>query len=430
MKHGKAEGTARRMFLIIVAACILCEYPVTAAEQAGEGKKVPLTKYWMSVSTINQTIPGMSEAMAGMGKMFGGTGGAGFGPRRELILQLNSPWKLPVDPLETHDIPPGQKMGKTLPLMIPEAEKVTRHPEEGMPSEHKFEKPKFRMLIYWGCGETVRTGQPKIIDTEKMSPEDFGKAFSAVSPSPQYPPSPRSGWIYADWPNRKSTVQVPQDSSLRGEHVIHGNYAPEIRFSIGEKHDFMAPVNFTSVQGGLDDSIRFQWQGIPTAIGYFALATGYNQKDGEMIFWSSSNIPETAFSLMNFLKPGDVQKFISEKIVMPPSTTTCSIPRGIFRNTGGGMLQFIAYGDEMNVVFPPKPKDPDEPWDPIWTAKVRVKSTGMLFLGQMEGMRSPHHMDRGTEQYRDTLPEQSEPERGQEEDDPATIRKLRGILGF
>jgi hypothetical protein len=94
------------------------------------------------------------------------------------------------------------------------------------------------------------------------------------------------------------------------------------------------------------------------------------------------------------------------------------------------MLQFIAYGDEMNVVFPPKPKDPDEPWNPIWAAKVRLKSTGMLFLGQMEGMNPPRSRDSRQEEYRDALPEQQEPESGQEPDDPDTIRKLRGILGF
>ena len=95
MKEGKAEANRWRIFLIIVALCVLYSYPVVAAGQAEEGEKVPVTKYWMSVSTMNQTIPGMSEAMAGMGSMFGGMGGPGFGPQRELKLQLNSPWKLP-----------------------------------------------------------------------------------------------------------------------------------------------------------------------------------------------------------------------------------------------------------------------------------------------------------------------------------------------
>jgi hypothetical protein len=432
MKKRISKSITGAIFIVFFACCMLYAYPLCAAEQGEEAKKQPVTKYWMSVSTINQTIPGMSEAMAGMGKMFGGMGGAGFGPRRELKLQINSPQQPPADPLETHDIPPGQKMGKTLPLLIPEAERTPGR-SEGMPSDQKYEKPKFRMLIYWGCSDTVRSGQPKIIDTEKMSPEEFGKAFSGVSPSPQYPPLPKSGWMYADWPNRKSTLQVPGDSSLQGDHFVHGNYAPEIRFSIGPKHDFMAPVDFTSVQGGLSDSIKFQWQAIPTAIGYFAMATGYNQQNGEMIFWSSSEIPDTAYSLLDFLSPGDVQKFIRDKIVMPPSITTCTVPKGIFKDTEGGMLQFIAYGDELNVAYPPKPKDPNEQWNLIWTAKVRLKSTGMLFLGQMEETRHHRSEEKMEERYQErdsSAKPQQEPDREQEPDDTGTVKKLRGILGF
>jgi hypothetical protein len=433
MKKRISKRITKTIFILLFAFCMLYGYPLYAAEQSEEAKKQPVTRYWMSVSTVNQTIPGMSEAMAEMGKMLGGMGGAGFGPHRELKLQLNSPQQPPADPQETHDIPPGQKMGKTLPLLIPEAERTTPGRSEEMPSDQKYEKPKFRMLIYWGCSDAVRSGQPKIIDTEKMSPEEFGKAFSGVRPSPQYPPSPRSGWLYADWPNRKSALQVPGDSSLQGDHFVHGNYAPEIRFSIGQKHDFMAPVDFTSVQGGLSDSIKFQWQAIPTAIGYFAMAIGNNRQNGEMIFWSSSEIPDTAYSLLDFLSPEDVQKFIKDKIVMSPSITTCTIPKGIYKDTEGGMLQFIAYGDELNVAYPPKPKDPNEPWNLIWTSKVRLKSTGMLFLGQMEETGHSHSKEKMKENYQErdsSVNQQQEPDREQEPHDSGAVKKLRGILGF
>jgi len=44
------------------------------------------------------------------------------------------------------------------------------------------------------------------------------------------------------------------------------------------------------------------------------------------------------------------------------------------------MLQFIAYGEELNLAQPPKPKDPKQPWNPRWSVKVRLKSTGMTTL--------------------------------------------------
>jgi hypothetical protein len=329
------------------------------------------------------------EGMSGiqgmiMGKM------AGIGPKRSLLLQLNSPGTPPANPEATHDIPPGLNMGKTLPLLIPEREKPIRG---GEASEQKMEKPKVRMLLYWGCGETVRPGQPRILDTEKMSMAAFGKAMSGRSGSFQHPPSLRAGWGYAEWPNRKDQKDVPQSGSLQGDHFIHGNYTPDVKFAVGERHDFMAPVEFTSIRGGLADSITFQWQKIPTAIGYFAMAIGHNEKTGETIIWSSSDSQEPGYGLLTYLSPADVSRFIKEKVVMGPGVTSCSIPKGIFKDAGGAVLQFIGYGDELNIAYPPKPKDSKKPHEYIWAMKLRNKSTGMLPLGQEGGKESPKTKD-------------------------------------
>jgi hypothetical protein len=109
--------------------------------------------------------------MTGMASLFGGK--SAFGPRRELLLQAESPQVAAGKPQASHEIPPGQNMGATLPLLT---QQVERH--ESVPGERekpeRFEKPKARMLIYWGCGESVGKGQPRVIDTAKMSPADFG----------------------------------------------------------------------------------------------------------------------------------------------------------------------------------------------------------------------------------------------------------------
>jgi hypothetical protein len=433
---------------IIVAAFVIGLSLNPSGVKADE-KKPPVTQYWMTIETHNMIIPGMpSGEMSGMGSAMGRMPGMPeFGPTRRLHLQLNSPRPLPPAPDATHDIPPGQNMGKTLPLLIPEKVKAERHEhdyKEG-PRE-KYEKPKFRMLIYWGCSEEVRPGQPIVIDTEKMSPADFGKSFSGRTGSHQNPPSEREGWIYAEWPNRKSTLQVPKDSSLLGSHFVHGNYSPDINFSIDRMRDFMAPVEFTSVKGSLAESIRFEWRQIPTAIGYFATAMAHNQQAGETIFWSSSELQDTGFGLMNFLTPSDVRKFIQEKVVMDPKTTNCTIPRGIFKGNEGGMLNFIAYGEEMNIVYPPKPADPKEPWNPIWTVKARLKSTGMTMLGGEE-KKQRRMRDRDRQRYEEEKPAEPPSERSQEQfrepervpDNPPPpqeegtmdkVNKLRGIFGF
>ena len=368
-----------KMSWVVTVASIAC---FAAPASAAEPKK-PLTQYWVSVATQNMSIPGMSQGeMSGLQGMILGRM-AGVGPKRTLLLQLGAPGNPPAAPEAMHDIPPGLEMGKALPLLIPERGKPAWGEE---PQERKAEKPKVRMLFYWGCGEAVRPGQPRVLDTEKMSMADFGRAMAGRTGTVQVPPSPRSGWTYAEWPNRQDQKEVPKSGSLQGAHFVHGNYGPEIRFSVGEKHDFMAPVEFTSVRGGLADSIAFEWKKIPTAIGYFAMAIGHSEKTGETILWSSSDAQEPGYGLMGYLTPADVNRFIREKVVMGPGVTSCSIPRGIFKDAGGAALQFIGYGDELNIAYPPKPKDPKIPHEYIWTVKLRNKSTGMLPLGQ-EGMR-------------------------------------------
>lgn len=386
-----------------------------SARAADTGGKSPVTRYWMSISTEKSSFPGMPSGMPGIGGLFG-RGDSG----KKLLLQVNSPKAPPAGPVATHDIPPGQNMGDTLPLVIPERER-NEAGEPGQPG--KMEKPKMRMLIYWGCGETIRKGQPKVLDTDKMSLADFGKAMGGRSIARQSPPSPRTGRVYADWPNGQDGTAVPKNSSLVGGHFVHGNYLPDMRFSIDAGHDFMAPVEFTSVKGTPAESIRFQWRAIPTATGYFATAMGHDQKTGTMILWSSSELSEPGYALMDYLPEDEVRRLIREKVVMGPSVTQCAVPRGVFKDAEGGILQFIAYGDELNIVYPPR--DPKKPVDPIWTVKARRKSTGMLPLMAMDGAGAGD--------------ERAEDERGRDSGDAASPEKneglspgkvLRGIIGF
>ncbi|ACD94679.1 hypothetical protein [Trichlorobacter lovleyi] len=377
-----------RMLSKIVMSAGLVSLVSTMA-LAAEKTRPPYPHYWISVATTNQSIPGMSEEMSGMASMFGGRGAA-FGPRRTLQLQLEGPREV-AEPKAEHLIPPGQKMGDSLPLITPKQEKTEYQPEQRGERPEKYEKPKARMLIYWGCGENVAKGQPRVIDTAKMSAMDFGKALSGRSGTRQIPPSPHKGWTYGDWPNSEDRKDVPKDASLVGEHQLKGSYLPDnIRFSLDQKRDFMAPVSFSAISKTASGAWPFKWQQVPTAIGYFATAMGHNQKTGETIFWSSSEVPETGFGLMDYLTPHDVQRFIREKVLMPTSRTSCTIPAGVFKDVDGAMLQFMAYGEELNLVHPPKPKDPKQPWNPQWSVKVRLKSTGSSPLVEAEerGSRS------------------------------------------
>ena len=295
------------------------------------------------------------------------------------------------------------------------------------------------MLIYWGCGEIIGKGQPKVIDTAKMNSVEFGKVFSGRTPTHQIPPYAHKGWIYGEWPNNEDKTDIPKDSSLIGGHLVRGNYVPDIRFSLDRKRDFMAPVKFSPIQVAQNSAMKVEWQSIPTAIGYFASAMGYDQKSGDSIFWSSSEVPEMGFALQNFLTTADVSRFIKEKVVMDPSRTTCTVPP-VFREVQGAMLQFVAYGEEFNLVYPPRPKDPKQPWDPQWSVKVRLKSTGMttLMANEDDGSgRSGKSSSKSGKQTR-TKDEESNDPRSSDEDSGSTSDKLKkgvgerlkGLFGF
>jgi hypothetical protein len=411
----------------VLAAVLMVAATANAAEKS---KKKPYPHYWLNIATTNQSIPGMTAEMAGMASMFGGKGA--FGPRRELLLQLESP-KVPAgNPTAADEIPPGQKMGYSLPLVTPIVERTTHEPGERRPEQ--YEKPEVRMLIYWGCGDTIGKGQPKVIDTSKMGMAEFGKAFAGRAPTHQTPPSPRKGWTYGEWPNNDDKTDIPADSSLIGTHRVKGNYTIDIPFALDAMRDFMAPVEFTSITSTSTGATKVDWKDVPTAIGYFAKAMGHNQSTGETIFWSSSEVSETGFALLDYLTPADVNKFIKEKVVMPTSRTTCTVPP-IFKEAQGAMLQFIAYGEELNLSHPPKPKDPKKAWNIEWSVKARLKSTGMTTLMPMDdesGSRPARSRNRPSQPQDDGAVNGSgqEPDRDSGRPRGGIGDQIRGIFGF
>lgn len=379
----------------------------------------PAAQYWMSVTTDNMSIPGM-EAQAGGGieGMLGGMMMKGMGvggPRRTLWLDLLGP-DTPPSPSAEHFIPPGMKMGTSLPLRY--------EPIPAGPSAEDGKREDIRILLYWGCGETIRPGQPRVIDTAKMTAEDYAQVVVARGgSSSRLRLGPRKGWTYGEWPNRVSRRDVPNDSSLVGEHLIKGNYTPDIKFTLDARRDFMAPVEFTRAEGGLKDPIKLEWKVIPTAIGYFMMAIAADEKARELVIWTSSELPDMGGGLMGYQSNAQVQRYIQQKVVMRPDVTRCTVPKGVFSKYEGAVLRFVAYGDEANFAHPPKPADPKAKWEPIWTAKVRLMSTGMLPLGGEDGDDSGG------------APPAPKAEAPKEESTPAGevlegVRKLRGLFGF
>ncbi len=356
------------------ASLLLAVLSIGSAHAQTQQTKPPISTYGMDVGTRTMSIPGMPAggmgAMAGMPGMPAGMGG----PQKELTLGLRSTHKASGPPEAQHMIPPGMDMGPALPLLgMPPPQPGRAGPDEERPPE----KPKARMLVYWGCGDTIRPGQPKIADTEKMSMAEFGQTMAGRSPPDRWSATRNAQLV---WPNEREKKQVPANASLRGDQLVRGSATPDIKFAIGDRQDFMPPLEI-SASGPVSGPTPLSWATIPTAQGYFMQAMGFRQNGNEMILWTSSELQDTGWGLMNYLPNDFVRKMIGDKVVLPASATSCTIPKGIFEGVEGAMVNGIAYGEELNLAQPPRPADPKIAWEPIWAVKVRVKSTGMTPLG-------------------------------------------------
>lgn len=394
-------------------AFLLAASPALALAQA-QVVKPPIAQYWVSAETAaGMSIPGMGAMGGGMMGMMGG--GAMQGGKR-LLLQLGSQQSASGAPRAAHDIPPGMNMGPQLPLLTPQRERTERGPREFGDRE----RPKGRMLVYWGCGDNVRAGQPVVFDFAKMAEGQMPPGMSSHRVAHASGPAFGRSRTYGDWPNPEEPKAVPENASLRGEHLVKGNYSPEIRFSLDK--DFMARAELSA------NGNQLRWNAIPTATGYFAMLSGA-QSENEIVLWSSSEVQEMGGTLMDWLPPSEVARLIREKVVLPPSSTDCTVPGEVVKKAGTPMVNFIAYGEEANFVHPPRPTNPKVAWEQQWAVKVRFKATGGLLLGEAGGER------RGSRPQRDE-PREETRQQTREEAQPAApdplkegVKALRGIFG-
>lgn len=128
----------------------------------------PVATYWMSAQT--QTGFGAMGGGGGrpsMGAMMGAMmGGGGSNVSKTLTLQLGSSRKPTGEPAAEHLPPAALQAGQSLPLLTPKVAAAPPREDGRMPENYK---PKGKMLIYWGCGEHAKAGQPIVIDFAKVA---------------------------------------------------------------------------------------------------------------------------------------------------------------------------------------------------------------------------------------------------------------------
>lgn len=346
----------------------------------------PKARYQMDVSTTSGFAAGGGNPMR---SMFGGGGGGGT-VSHQLLLRLGSTLA-PAGggPRADHFMPAGMSLGPSVPLETP-----TRVVAPAQTPEN-FRRPKGRLLIFWGCGSHAGPGQPVTIDFAKVAQGQFPPGLFSTAVPVEGGPTAANSRTYADWPNSQGRRSLSGNSSLLGQHRVAGNYSPEIGFALDQ--DFMPAINArsSSLGGG---ATLLNWNAVPAATGYYAWMFGaksMGRDDADMVWWTSASRQEFGGGLWDWLSPDTVARLVGQKVVMPPSQTSCTIPAEVKAAAGEFMMASLyAYGPERNFAFPPRPANPRLPWNPDWTAKVRYRATTSLLIG-VPGMDGSDARDDG-----------------------------------
>lgn len=338
----------------------------------------PIASYWMDVSTTS----GFGAAMLGggrpnVGQMMAMMNGGGSAVGHMVNLRLSSREKPSGAPQANHFIPVGMAMGQSLPLVTPA--EVKRGPS-GPGEPGSYQKPRGRMLIYWGCGEHAPA--PTVIDFAKVAEGQIppglqalsrmGRAMGRVS---MREPTAENSAGFGEWPNVQDSRAVPASASLVGAHRIEGNYSPTIAFTLGQGQDFMPGLGLHEMGAFPSGAVRLDWTPAAQATGY-ALAIFGGNPNGDIIIWTSAKSASITPSF-DYESPSTVRQLVASGAALPPNASECVLPSEVAQAVPQGMVMQVGYGPEAYFS--------DVPKAPKWTARVRFKTTDMMMRG-MGGM--------------------------------------------
>ena len=388
---------ATRIFASVVslsAIAISGAGPALAQTPPRQVVKPPVAQAWIDVATFSGfgigamgAGGGSGQGMMGMtmGALMGGpaqqaefgnteTGAAGRWMDVTLYTSRN-----PNLQLATQSVPPATGLAPSLKLMAPERPKPVPRGEDEAPTEFNYEPPKGKLLLYWGCSETVRPGQPKVVDLQTATMAEFAKFFESRRSTTRGAHAAAGRPV---WPSRDDKRVFPAGASIAGPHAYQGDGVPEsFKFSIPAEQDIMPALQLK--QSEQPAFVRLDWNAIPTARAYFLGSMGAREgEQNTIVIWTSSELPDSGFGLFDYQTNRAIDGWLKDKVLLPPSTTTCAIPK---EAAGQGMLRAIAYGSELNMAYPPRPTDPAVAWEPDWNVKIRVKSLTTTMFGMPEG---------------------------------------------
>lgn len=191
------------------------------------------------------------------------------------------------------------------------------------------------------------------------------------------PPAAGAATTYGEWPNQRSQTVVPATGSLVGDHVVRGNYTPELRFTLAQGQDFLAPIVLTRNTPAASGAVPLAWRSVPNAGGYLVMAVG-SREDGTLVMWSSSEVQMTQMAGADYLSEAEVARLVQQRVLLDAQATQCTVPAEVAGSVQAASLMMTAFGPEANFSYPARaPRG----WAPDWTVKLRTRSAHMGMLG-------------------------------------------------
>lgn len=213
---------------------------------------------------------------------------------------------------------------------------------------HPFEYPFARVLVYWGCGESVSKGQPRV----HAADPDQVRLSRRLAPSPaltahdrQTTQSLRGGQHYAF-----TDASLDSPSTLEGKHVLQG---PTFRhsFQIAPQRGFLPPVDVVQASISTEHGAQVKWESTRGAVAYFASTFLQHAGSRDVVVWTSSRIPEAGWLLARD-HPGReaMSQLLARGVLLPPEATSCTLPRAVLQHARGTLvLHLSAYGEESKL---------------------------------------------------------------------------------
>ena len=386
------SSTIRRSIAVLAVSSAAAIVPQSGTTQ-GTPKQVvkpPIAQAWIDVATFSGMSMGPGTMNATLGSLMGGGGAqkAEFGNTEtgvagrwmDVTLYTSRNTSL-AEALQ--GVPAGTQLAPTLKLQTPEKPKPAPPVGDEQPTEWNYEPPKGKLVMYWGCSETVRPGQPKVVDLSTATLAELSKFFESRRATQR---GAHATFGRPVWPSKDDKRALPAGASIVGEHSFKADGVPEsFTFAIPAAQDLMPAVQIR--QQKTPTAVQLSWDAIPHARAYFLGSMGAlpSGEQGFML-WTSSELPESGFGLFDYQTNVAVDGWLKDKVLLAPAVTTCAVPN---EAASQGMLRAIAYGTELNLAHPPRPTDPKIAWEPEWNVKIRVKSMSTTMLGmegQMPGM--------------------------------------------